>query len=220
MPPRTPPYAFLPRALTGRVGLASITRMSVQPAPRIWMIRACKAGSLFLLLVMGLLVVPACQAGARGSSGADGPQGPTGPQGAIGPQGPAGADGLQGPAGPQGPMGSQGPIGPTGATGATGPAGTPGKSIVCASAATTHSCDSGSPCPADFTLTATCPAGYVRLQLSSCTKPMSPNLHATLDINPYLHNTIGCHYTGTIDPFVTENLYINIECLEQTCALY
>jgi len=92
------------------------------------------------------------------------------------------------------------------------------KSIVCATGSVSKSCNSGSPCPQDFLLQATCPTGYTRLTLERCTKPLSPNLKAEMFFDPYLPGTIACHYTGTIDPFGTEDLTINILCIEQICT--
>ncbi|MGH3579957.1 MAG: hypothetical protein ACRERC_12440 [Candidatus Binatia bacterium] len=143
---------------------------------------------------------------------APGPPGPAGPVGPIGPAGPAGAAGTAGSAGPAGPAGPIGPVGPI------GPAGPGGKSIICVTNTVTKRCDSGSPCPWDFMLDATCGDGYVRLQLIECRKPSSPNLDATIVYDPYLPKVIGCHYTGTIEPFTTETLVIDIMCIESICS--
>ncbi len=93
----------------------------------------------------------------------------------------------------------------------------PPKSIVCQTASVSKICNLAAPCVEDFYLQATCPTGYTRLTIERCDRPLSPNLKAEVYFDPYLPGAIACHYTGTIDPFTTENLTINILCIEQIC---
>ena len=69
--------------------------------------------SYLLLLVIGLILVVACQ-GPAGDQGPPGPQGEAGPsEGPTGPQGPPGPPGPQGERGPAGPQGMQSDLAPT-----------------------------------------------------------------------------------------------------------
>lgn len=106
-----------------------------------------------------------------------------------------------------------------GAPGSTGPQGPPGPAglgltIVTVSAQDTQTCGVG-PCPLDENLTATCPAGYVRLQLLRCTGPISAGLVVDYTVDATRADTLICHYHGTINAFTTENLDISGTCMTQ-----
>jgi hypothetical protein len=107
--------------------------------------------------------------------------------------------------------------GPQGPPGPPGPPGTPGPSIIDRCAIGAFQCDNTANqpgCPADFVLEAICPPGYVRLALIQCKIPDSPDLHASLHVDPYNPDRLGCRYTGVVEsgPF-TEELTAHIWCI-------
>ena len=68
-------------------------------------------------------------------------------------------------------------------------------------------CEGNTPCPVDFSLVATCPAGYIRLSLVNCKEPSSnrvvdgvyvENIATTSYFDPYDNTKIGCRYTGFV----------------------
>lgn len=129
--------------------------------------------------------------------------------GPEGPEGPEGPPGLQGPPGPEGPEGPEGPQGPQGLRGADGV----GLVVQKACASYQRSCGI-TPCKEEIILNATCPTGFTRLSLISCSKPVSPGLSVTFFVDPTLSDRYGCIYNGTISSFTHEQLEISISCVQ------
>ncbi len=146
---------------------------------------------------------------AGGAKGARGPKGDAGPAGAQGPTGAKGEAGATGPQGLQGVQGAQGLQGPQGVQGP--PGGT--YEIYEQRANQILPCGPDLCENTDVTLVAICPPGYQRLALRSCSKPQSTGLAVAVEMEPNMPDRIGCHYQGTISPFVNENLDISILCI-------
>ena len=95
--------------------------------------------------------------------------GPAGPKGEKGEKGDTGAQGLQGPEGIGGPTGPQGPAGPAGASGVTH------TQVVVATSP-------GSTTTGNQNVTATCPAGTMRLGGGFDTSPTTVQIAILLSL--------------------------------------
>lgn len=115
------------------------------------------------------------QMGATGLSGTPGTAGETGQAGATGPAGPKGDKGDTGPVGLQGPEGISGPIGPPGPAGPAGAAGVTHTQVIVATSP-------GSATTGNQNVTATCPAGMMRLGGGFDTSPTTTQIAILLSL--------------------------------------
>ena len=67
---------------------------------------------------------------------------------------------------------------------------------------------------ADY-LTATCPAGYIRLSFVACNKPNADSFHAKPYFDPYDNQSIACAYSGVILSTSQEVLVTRMLCIKE-----
>jgi hypothetical protein len=163
---------------------------------------------------LGKCPPPTGTAGPVGPAGSPGPAGPQGTMGADGPEGGLGPAGDLGPRGDAGPTGPRGPIGPQGSPGPTGPVGTSPYSLITIVSSRTLSCVVLAGCTfTNEVVTASCPAGYIRVALVSCSNPNGVTWTTALDYPLFSGRDIGCVYSGRLDNFQQLPISATITCI-------